>query len=140
MTAKEWHALELPITWGITYESEVKYPQTYEIGKSYRLSDMICQYCGTKGMTCDCYDKQVLNLDAPLPDGVYDVAEDDGYNRVSGITIKDGKFVPKPTAEALYRFVVNKYYPNPKYTEPIDHNCLEWIEWTGEYFEVFMGS
>ena len=144
MTVQEWHELELPVTWGIYNEAaapEVKYPEKLEIGKSYLVSEMLCEYCGTKGMNCDCYENLLLDLDAPVPDGVYRVKL---KNRASvsenGVTVKDGKFVPKPTAEAIYRLVVTCYYPNPTYTEPIDHNVVEIIDWTGDLFEVFMGS
>ena len=143
MTAKEWFELELPVTWCIYNEAaapEVKYPQKYEVGKSYRVSEMICEYCGTKGMACDCHENLLLNLDAPVPDGVYSVKMRDGIQSEKGITVKDGKFVPKPTAEAIYRLVVNHYYQNPTYTEPIDHNVVEIIDWTGDLFEVFMDS
>lgn len=147
MTVKEWYELELPVTWSIYNEAaapEVKYPQKLERGKSYLVSEMICEYCGTKGMDCDCDENLLLNLDAPVPDGVYSVKMRGEVRCETGITVKDGKFVPKPTAYAIYRLVVNHYYNTPTYTptytEPIDHNCVERIIWGGTCFEVFMGS
>lgn len=143
MIVKEWYALELPITWCIYKdEPEVKYPQIFEVGKSYRLSEMVCRFCGTKGEDCDCHENLTLNLDAPVSDGIYRVKMNSRHTDIweSGVTVKDGVFVPKPTAEAIYRLVVRHHYKNPTFTEPIDHSFLEMINWNGNTFKVLLGS
>ena len=146
MTVKDWNDLQLPVAWCIYKESEpgpfASEQPKLEVGKSYQLSDLICEFCGAKGtLDCDCHDKLILDLDAPVPDGVYRVTSA-GYNPIweSGITVKDGKFVPKPTADALYRLVVRWHNENPTFTEAIDHCFVESLEWNGKGFEVFMGS
>ena len=142
MKVRDWNELELPVTWCIYKdEPEVKYPTKMEVGKSYRLSEMWCEFCGAKGMDCDCHENLTLNLDAPVPDGVYRVTSA-GYNPIweSGITVKNGKFVPKPTADALYRLVVRWHNENPTFTEAIDHRFVESLEWNSKTFVVFMGS
>ena len=139
------------MAWCIYKGDEGKYKQDLEAGKSYSLSDLICEFCGTKGLNCDCYDKLVLNLDAPVPDGVYRVKE---AHRVrgweTGITVKDGRFEPKTTAECLYRLAVKNRHGVVDLTQAveydadagtcIDHIFVEEIHWNGEGFEVFMGS
>ena len=153
MTVKDWNDLKLPVAWCIYKESEpgafaIVQPKL-ETGKSYKLSDLICEFCGTKGLDCDCYDKQVLNLDAPVPDGVYRVKE---AHRVTGwetgITVKDRRFEPKPTAECLYRLAVKNRLGVVDLTQAveydadagIDHIFVEEIRWNDEGFEVFMAS
>ena len=157
MTVKQWQALQLPVMWDIYYETEVKSPQEFEVGKQYRVSDMICEFCGTKGLTCECYQNQSLNLDAPVPDGIYRVREAHNFTGLeTGITVKDGKFVPETTAECLYKLMLHKYFDvvhlslAPEYDEKIaakhgygiDHVFVQRLEWIAddEIFEVYMGS
>ena len=86
MTRKEWKDLDLPIEWSIFYADDFDYSNPSE---EYFLS-------------------RELNLDAPegIEDGTYDCYY--GYEqpkRREGIVVKNGKFVPKPTAECIYQLV-----------------------------------
>ena len=144
MTVKQWGELNLPVVWSIYNEEEapeIKYPQTYEKDNPIRLSEIVCEYCGIKGIDCDCSDSLILDLDAPVPDGVYMVTSS-GDNPIyeDGVRVKNGTFVPESTAEAIYRLVVRWHNENPTFTETIDHCFVESMTWNGVMFEVFMGS
>ena len=102
----------------------------------------------------------ILDFDAPesLPDGIYDVQSQS--HRVSGVEIKDGKFVPSAsTRNAIYlvgllsdlAFV--KGFSNPdnlkkrllnsfEVTEYLWHPFLERLSWDEKIktFETFFGS
>lgn len=142
MTVKQWGALNLPVAWSIYNESEnpeINYPYKHE--GEILLSEIPCSYCGVKGSECDCHNNLVLDLDAPVPDGVYMVTSS-GDNPIweDGVRVKNGTFVPESTAEAIYRLVVRWHNENPTFTEAIDHCFVDSIEWNGVMFEVFMGS
>ena len=105
-----------------------------------------------------------LNLDAPaeVADGVYDCdyhweISDPGVKdlvvKASGITVKDGKFDPVPTADAVYEAVKEKFKAClakglcemvPMAWEDgkleVGHHFLEGLDWNGEYFVCVMGS
>ena len=97
------------------------------------------------------YDEQVddwtADLTAPtrLKDGVYEAEYIS--NRLFGVEIKDGKFVPEPTMTVAYLLALqrkNQRIVEPderfRYGEPLDHRYLERLHWNGVRFELFIGS
>ena len=105
-----------------------------------------------------------LDLDAPaeVEDGIYDCDYYWGISdpmvkdlvvKASGITVKNGKFDPVPTADAVYEAVKGKFQAcldqNLREWVPmawvnnkleIGHYFLEGLDWNGKYFTCVMGS
>lgn len=128
MTFSDWIDLDLPIQWSI--------------------------YVETDDDDADA-DEWQLDLNAPegLPDGIYEGGrywtDPAKTYRQKGIEIKDGKFVPESTAQAVYEIVVGSYklgqddwhivlYDEEE--QDIHHYFLEALEWNGEFFMLHMGS
>ena len=130
MTLAEWYDMKIPITW-LEYVDDTK-------------EDLDA-------------DEIVLDLSAPpdLPDGVYDV-ENKGH-KVSGVEIKNGFFVPEPTAKAIYEVALksdlefyaavglevgdemeNMYLANDGVH--LHHCFVDMFAWQGDHFSVRMGS
>ena len=114
MTNKEWDELKLPvpIRWSI-----------YDEGTTDQED----------------IDDWVLDLSTDAPDGVYEGVSWLGH-RLHGITVKDGKFDPFPTAITLYKLVIADY--DGKYGDQIDHQFVEIMKFVCDdnSFEVHMGS
>ena len=99
-----------------------------------------------------------LDLSAPVEDGSYDAVYGygDGVNnpfndldydgRVSGIIVEDGRFVPRPTADAIYdlvrTFQFGRYREIVRHGKDFDHKHIEGMDWNpfGGYFRVETGS
>lgn len=86
-----------------------------------------------------------LDITTDAPDGAHEAI----YTplgkqcRVDGIIVKDGKFVPEPTAHALYDLILQSDKDPPFNRKPGDPLCHEYIErmiWDGKRFEVLTGS
>ena len=82
-----------------------------------------------------------------VPDGTYD-CEYSGYRhypqgselvkrKMNGIVIKNGQFVPEPTARTIEKLIFDvKQVPPPK----INHRYIEKMEWNGNHFILLTGS
>ena len=100
--------------------------------KDYEKLDLPVSWCIYKeGQNNDDLGEYELDLSAPdgVSDGVY-YAESSGYGRRGkGVTIKDGYYVPEPTAQIAYLVAGDA-----------DHRFLEALDWNGDHFEVQLGS
>lgn len=121
------------------------------------MKDETLWLTGDKGglLTWAIYDKEsresdgwAPDLTAPegLEDGVYEVEHFTG-DRLFGIEIKDGKFLPIPTMKTIYLLELqhlNRKIAKPSerysYGDLIDHVFLERLTWNGKCFEIFLGS
>ena len=78
-----------------------------------------------------------LDLAAPVNDGVYHVVHGYDFNSwglpVYGVTVKDGQFVPAPTAQACYEAVCRARYgwtsAEIEKRSHIDHRFIESLRW-----------
>ena len=136
MKVREWRKLNLPIEWGI-----------------FQCSDQEKDDLP--------YEDWDVNLDMSIPDGEYkvrDVLSDDIL--ISGVTIKNGKFVPRPTSIAIYEAVRHNWANIVRdadgniigeepmksfeeggslgYSRGLPH-FVEKIEWNGSHFVVSTG-
>ena len=90
------------------------------------------------------YNEWILNLAAPrwLEDGVYDVARRNDSPAFEGVTIKQGAFIPAPTAEACYKascagtygMSIDEISKRPA----IDHRYIEDLEYDDEKAMFFL--
>ena len=98
--------------------------------------------------TYDDFDQIKLNLKSPIevPDGVYE-CEYKGYpstieyskqikRKRNGIVIKNGHFVPEPTARTIEKLILEVKQVQP----PCDHKFIEGMHWNGSHFKLQTGS
>ena len=94
------------------------------------------------------YDQVLLNMSAPpgAPDGTHCVYESNYKGYAYGAEIKDGQFIPKPTADAVFSAACQSYDTTPQDVlegrDGIDHVYIERFEWddTLQALRVMLGS
>ena len=121
MTVAEQDTLNLPIRWAI-------YDEDQEPGF---------------------YPDLRLDLDAPVPDGKYDVVypiyqQGKEDPRSDGVTVKDGKFAVEPTTEAIAK-IMRPHFRNRDGSlmgkdEQFKDRVIERMDWIGEYFIARIAS
>ena len=87
-----------------------------------------------------------IDLRAPgdVEDGTYDVFWLDEKPSVPGVVVRDRQFVPEPTIDAINTTVrsgladLDGWAVGP--SAPINHVYVERMIWTGDCFQVRMGS
>lgn len=177
MTSKEWKDLELPMRWCIYNKDDYKALPKWDFSKGGTPGDE-----NTVGQLPDndeakaywtefhtAFDNMRLNLEAPVPDGVYSVTKkkseieknspypefnteeyvkkyNDAIPVVGGLVVEDGEFDPVTTAYVCY--AVSRqfyeswagYYKSIPWHGAINHMHIEGLEWNGESFELITGS